>query len=61
MNNNHTWNSVVQQTAHSQYPVSMAMNSDFSIEQPQYSDAPVFHQQHHGMPRQINASSPNIA
>ena len=39
----------------------MAMNSDFSKKHPSYPDIPIFHQQRHGMSRQIIASSPNIA
>ena len=60
VNNNQARNPVFQQTAHSQHPVSVIMNSDFSKEHPSYPDTPVFHQQLHGMPRQIIASSPNI-
>ena len=59
VNNNQVGNPVFQQTTHSQNPVSMAMNSDFSKE-PSYPDTPVFHQQRHGMSRYSIASSPNI-
>ena len=61
VNNNQAGNPVFQQTAHSQHPVSVVMNSDFSKEHLSYPDTPVLHQQLHGMPRQIIASSPNIA
>ena len=61
INNNQTRNPVFQQTTHSQYPVLMATNSDFSKEHPSYPDTSVFHQQRHGMSRQIIASFPNIA
>ena len=49
VNNNQAGKPVFQQTAHSQYPVSMAMNSNFSKEHPSYPDTAVFHQQRHGM------------
>ena len=61
VNNNQAGNPVFEQTTHSQYPVLIAMNSDFSKEHPSYPDTPVFHQQRHGMSRQIITSSPNIA
>ena len=57
VNNNQAGNQVFQQTTHSQYPVLIAMNSDFSKEQPSFPDTPVFHQQRYGMSRQIIASS----
>ena len=60
VNNNQAGSPVFQQTTHSQNPVSMAMNSDFSKEHPSYSDTPMFHQQRHGMSRYTIASSPNI-
>lgn len=61
MNNNKFVNSVFQQIVHSQFPVLIAMNSDFSKEHPSYTGTPVFYQQRHGMSRQIINSSPNIA
>ena len=61
VNNNQAGKPVFQQTAHSQYPVSMAMNSNFSKEHPSYPDTAVFHQQRHGMSRQVIASTPNTA
>ena len=39
----------------------MTMNSDFRKEHPSYPDTSVFHQQRHGMSRQITTSTPNIA
>ena len=60
VNNNQPGNPVLQQTTHSQHLVSVVMNSDFSEEHPSYSNTPVFHQQHHGMSRQIIGTSPNI-
>ena len=60
VNNNLAGSPVFQQTTHSQYPVSVVTNSDFSKEHSSYPDTPVFHQQRHGMSRQIVASSPNI-
>ena len=61
VNNNQVGNPVFQQTTHSQYLVSMAMNSDFNKQHPSYPDTHVFHQQRHGMSRHIIASSTNIA
>ena len=61
VNNNQAGNPVFQQTTQYQYPVSMALNSDFSKEHPSYPDTPVFYQQRHGKSRQIIGSSPNIA
>ena len=61
VNNNQARNPIFQQTTHSQYPVSMAINSDFSKEHLSYPDTPVFHQQRQTMSRQIIASSPSIA
>ena len=60
VNNNQAGSPVFKQTTHSQYPVSVVMNSDFSKEHPSYPDTPVFHQQRYRMSRQIVASSPNI-
>ena len=60
VNNNQARNPVLQQTTHSQHPVSAVMNSDFSKEHPSYPDTTMFHQQNHGMPRQIIASCQNI-
>ena len=61
INNNQARKPVFQQTTHSQYPVSMAMNTDFSKERPSYPDTAMFHQQRHGMSGHFIASSPNIA
>ena len=59
-NNIQVGNTVFQQTTLSQHPVSVVINLDFSKEHPPYPDTPVFHQQRHGMSRQIITSSPNI-
>ena len=60
VNNNQAGNPVFQKITRSQHPVSVVMNSDFSKEHPPCPDTPVFHQQLHGMSRQIIASSQNI-
>ena len=61
MNNNQAENPIFQQTTRFQCPVFMAMISDFSKGHPSYPGTPEFHQQPHAMPKQIIASSPNIA
>ena len=60
VNNNQARNPVFQQTTYAQHPVSVVMNSDFSKEHPSYPGTPVFHQQYHGMSRQIIVSFANI-
>ena len=60
INNNQARNPVFQQTTHSQHPISVVMNSDFSKKHSSRPDTPVFHQQYHGMSKQIIGSSPNI-
>ena len=45
VSNNQAGSSVFQQTTHSQYPVSVVMNSDFTKEHPSYPETPAFHQQ----------------